>query len=181
MPLNFTKNQILILGIFFNNPEKSYHLRGIGKIIGKEPGVFQRDINKLTEEELLNSFYQANSRFFKINKKHHLYGELKSIFFKTVGIEGVLKREFKKAKGVKEAFIYGSFAQNKEKNSSDVDILIIGPADENGIIDLANRLESKFGREVNYTLMTEKEFLKKKKEGNSFLQNILNKKIIKLV
>jgi predicted nucleotidyltransferase len=181
MPLNFTKNQILVLEIFFNNPEKSYHLRGIGKIIGKEPGVFQRDINKLTEEGLLDNFYQANSRFFKINKKHHLYGELKSIFFKTVGIEGVLKKELKKIRGIKEAYIYGSFAQKKEKKTSDVDVLIIGSADENDIMDLANYLEKKFGREVNYTLMTEKEFLKKKKEKNSFLQNVLNKKMIKLV
>ncbi|MBI3638565.1 nucleotidyltransferase domain-containing protein [Candidatus Wolfebacteria bacterium] len=171
----------MILEILFNNPEQPRYLREIGKIIGKEPGVFQRDINKLTEEGLLESFYQANSRFFKINKKHHLFKELKAIFFKTLGIEGVLKKELKKIKGIKEAFLYGSFAQKKEKNHSDVDIFVIGSMDEDDLADLTNHLEKRFGRDINYILMAEKEFLKKKKEKNSFLSNVLNNKIIKLI
>lgn len=179
--LKFTKNQILILEIFFNHPEKSYYLREIARFLGKEPGVFQKDINKLAEQGVLASYYEANRHFFKLNQQHPIYKELKSIFFKTIGVKGRLERELKKAKGIKKAFIYGSFAQGKEKEGSDIDLFIAGSINEDKLIDLIIQLEKKFNREINYTLMSEKEFEKKLKEKNSFLKNILNQKKIKLI
>jgi len=73
MVLKFTKNQTLILEIFYNHPEKSYYLREIARLMGKEPGVFQRDINKLTENKILISKYKANSRFFRLNQSHPFF------------------------------------------------------------------------------------------------------------
>lgn len=181
MALKFTKNQTLILEIFFNNPEKSYYLRELARIINKKPGVFQRDINNLVEKGILESYYRANSRFFNLNKKYPLYKEFKSIFFKTVGAEGALKKELRRLPGIKESFIYGSFAQGEEKSFSDVDVFIIGSINEDDIIDIITQLEKRINREINYILMTEQEFQKKLKEKNSFLENILNQKRIKLI
>lgn len=181
MPLKFTKNQTLILEIFFNHPEKFYYLRELARLLGKEPGVFQKDINKLVEGGLLESHLESNRRFFKLNKKYPLYKEIKLVFFKTVGVKGRLQDELKKIKGIREAFIYGSFAREEEKATSDIDIFIIGSIDEDELIDLITRLENKFDREINYTLMTEKEFQNKLKGGDSFLQNILRQKTIKLL
>ncbi len=181
MLLKFTKNQILILEIFFNHSEKSYYLREIARFLGKEPGVFQKDINKLTEQDVLITYHEANRRFFKLNKKYPIYKELKSIFFKTVGIKGRLERELKQIRGIKEAFIYGSFAHEKEKEGSDIDIFVVGSVNEDKLIDLIIQLEKKFSREINYTLMNKEEFKKKLKEKNSFLKNILIQEKIKLI
>lgn len=92
MPLKLTKNQTLVLQIFFNDPEKSYYLRELAKILGKQPGVFQKDINVLAEKGILLSERVANSRFFKLNKFYPLYAEVKSIFFKTTGAQARLKK-----------------------------------------------------------------------------------------
>jgi predicted nucleotidyltransferase len=181
MLLKFTKNQILILEIFFNHPERSYYLRELASLMGKEPGVFQNDINKLIEKGILEDYFEANRRFFKLNKKSSILKELKSIFFKTMGVEGQLREELKKIQEIREAFIYGSFARGEEKLTSDVDLLVVGSIDENKLIDTILRLEKKFNREINYSLMTEKEFDKKLKEKNSFLINILKQKRIKLI
>lgn len=179
--LQFTKNQILILEVFFNHPERAYYLRELARILGKEPGVFQRDINKLVENGVLEDYYKASRRFFKLNKNYHLFKELKSIFFKTVGIKGMLQKELKKIKGIKTALLYGSFAKGKERDASDIDLLIVGSINEDELIYLITGLEKKFDREINYTLVAEKEFQKRLKEGNSFLKNILGQKIIKLI
>lgn len=181
MLLNFTKNQILILGAFFNHPEKPRYLRELSRILKKEPGVFQKDLNRLTEAGILSSYYEGNRRFFTLNQNLPIYRELKSIFFKTTGIQGILQKELKKLDGVKDAFVYGSFARGEEKGSSDIDIFIVGFVDENKLLDLISRLEKKFDREINYTLLTESEFKKKLKEKNSFLENILIQKKIKLL
>jgi len=180
MNLNFTKNQKLILEIFFNDPEKSYYLNELAKKINKKPGVFQRDINNLNKEKLLESFYDGNRRFFKLNKKYPLYKEIQSIFFKTTGIEGSLRNAIEKIDGTKRAFIYGSYAQGKERSASDVDLFVIGAINENSLIDVISKLEDKLSREINYTLMTEKEFNEKEKT-NSFVKNVLDNKIIELI
>lgn len=179
MIFRLTKNQTLVLETMFNQPDKDFYFREIAKTIGKEPGVFQKDINKLVEDNIIETYEKGNRRFFRLNGKHPLYKEIKSIFFKTTGIEGTLKKEIKKIKGIKKAFIYGSFAQGKEKASSDVDVFVVGAIDEDELIDMLSSLEDRFGREFNYTLMTEKEF--KEKNSDSFVKNVLNQKIIELV
>ena len=180
MIFNLTKNQTLILERMFNHPEKSFYFREIAKMIGKEPGVFQKDINKMVDEKILETYKQGNRRFFKLNDKHPLYKETKSIFLKTTGIEGSLRTEIGKIKGIKKAFIYGSFSQGKEKETSDVDVFVVGKINEDNLIDAFSSLEEKFGREFNYTLMEEKEF-ENKKEKDSFVRNVLSHETIELI
>jgi predicted nucleotidyltransferase len=177
----FTKNQALILEIFFNHPESAYYLRQISRFLNKKPGVFQRDINNLVKNGILESYYQGNNRFFKINKNHPLYKELKSIFFKTIGIKGKLERIVKDIKGIKEAFIYGSFAKGEEQEQSDIDLCVIGTIDENSLIKKLTELEKKIDREINYILISEKEYKDRLKNKNSFLENINKQDKIHLI
>lgn len=181
MSLKFTKNQELILNFFFKHQEESYYLRQLGRELGKKPGVFQRDINKLVEVGYLRSEKKGNSRFFSLNRNHPVYAEMKSIFFKTSGIAGTLKRELAQIQGVARAFIYGSFARGEEKADSDIDLMIIGSADENKILDVISRLEGEFGRPINYGLIGEPEFKRKSVGQDSFFENILKQKRIELV
>jgi len=177
MALNFTKNQTLILELFFNDPQKEYYLREIGRILKKQPGVFQKDINKLVESGLLLSSFKANSRFFKLNKEYSLYKDLKNIFFKTLGIEGRLKDILKNIKDIEIAFIFGSYAKNKEDSYSDVDLMIIGTPDEDDIVKEISRLEKRINREINYHIFSKKEL----KKSNSFLEGVLSGKKIMLI
>jgi predicted nucleotidyltransferase len=181
MPLKFTKNQILILEKFFNDSEKSYYLHEMGRLIGKKPGVFQRDINKLVENGILDSNYQANSRFFKLNKQYPLYAEIKSIFFKTIGIEKKLKDALKEIKNIEIAFIFGSFARNNEDSISDVDLMIIGNPDENLLVVKISKIESLIDREINYHIFSLNDWREKIKENNSFLKNICSRPKIFLI
>lgn len=146
MVWKFTKNQKLILEIFFNDPAKSYYFRELGRIVEKQPGVFQKDINKLVAHGFLISEYKARSRFFKLNKKHPLYKELKAIFFKTVGAAGKLKEILKNINDIKITFIFGSFAKEEEDSFSDIDLMIIGNPDEDLLISKISKLETQLAR-----------------------------------
>ena len=177
----FTKNQTLILEVFFNHPEREYYLRELARILGKKPGVFQRDINILADDGILKSEHKGGNRYFKINKDNPLYDDLKSIFFKTVGIEGVLRTELQTVGGITKAFVYGSFARGEEKAESDVDIFIVGDVNEDKLIERISKLEGKFQRDINYILMSEKELHIKIEKGNSFLKGVLKEKKIELI
>ncbi len=58
-------NQGKILNLFFKDSEKDYYLREIAKNLGKEPGVFQKAINNLVKEGILQDERKGNLRFFK--------------------------------------------------------------------------------------------------------------------
>jgi predicted nucleotidyltransferase len=174
MPLNFTKNQTLILEIFFNDPGKSYYLRELARMVGKQPGVFQKDINKLVESGILTDEYRGNNRFFKLNKDHPLYNELKSIFLKTVGAVGKLREILKNVKNINFAFIYGSFAKEKEDSLSDIDLMIIGSPDEDVLLEKISALERKLKREINYSIFSLEDFKKGLRKKDVFLEEIIS-------
>ncbi len=173
MALNFTKNQTAILEMFFRHPEKAYYLRELGRILGKEPGVFHHDINKLVKQNILKSEYVARSRFFRLNKEHPLHPEFKSIFFKTFGAEAQLKTALNKIKNIESAFIFGSFARGKEDQFSDIDLMIIGRPDENILVSKISGIEKVLDREINYNIFSREDLLRGLARKEVFLEDII--------
>lgn len=176
-----TKNKAELLKVFFTNPEQSFYMQEIGRAIGKKPGVFQRVLNNLLEEGILESERRANARYFWINKNYPLYEELKSIIFKTVGIQGSIADVLRPLKEIHFAFIYGSYARKKEHKDSDIDVMIIGNVDEDSLIAKLDRLEDQLKREINYRLYTLNGFKFDIKNKEAFLLEVLKEKKIMLV
>ncbi len=175
-----SQNQLLLLGLFYTNPKKSYYMQEVGRILGKKPGVFQRALNAMAEEGILRSEYRGNARFFRANTQHPLYPELKSIVSKTSGVEGALRHLMEQLEDVRMALIYGSFAKSKEREDSDIDLLIVGnPKAETALIKKLHPLEEKLQREINYKFYSEAEYRKRRAKGDSFLEEILtDKKVV---
>jgi len=176
-----TKNCVQLLSLFLTNPDKSFYMQEIGKILGKKPGVFQRTLNKMVDEGILHSEYRANARYFSANKDYPLYAELKNIVFKTAGVQGSLQDILRPLESVEYAFVYGSFAKQKERDFSDIDLLIIGSPDEQALIEQLERLEAKLKREINYNIYSLKSVKENIKKKNPFLLNVLHGKKIMLI
>ncbi len=177
--LNRTKTNLL--RIFLTNPDRSFYMQELGRILGKKPGVFQRALNALTDEGILKSEYRANARYFWANKDYLLYKELKGIIFKTSGIEGSIQKSLKKVKGICFSFIYGSVAKGRDNASSDIDLCIVGDINEKFLIKELDLLERQLQREINYILYSEKNFEKQLKANDPFLKEILTDKKIMLI
>ena len=167
--------------LFLTNPDRAFYMQEIGRILGKKPGIFQRTLNNLVSEGILESEYRANARYFKVNKNYPLYKELKSIVFKTVGVSGSLKDILEKIGDVEFAFIYGSFAKAKENYISDIDLVAIGDPDEDELIKELDKLEERLQREINYKLYTLKEFKQEIEEKEPFILEILRNKKVMIV
>ncbi len=178
----FTKNGWLVLELFFKNPEKSLYTRQIGRLLNKEPGIFQRDLTKLAKDEILLSQKQGNNVYYNLNQNYFLFSELKNIFSKTTGIEAQLKKLLNSfPEKIKKAYVYGSVAIGKETSSSDIDLLLVGTVDEPLMASEISNLERTLGREIHYVIMLPEEYLKKKSGGDSFLNDIESKPIINLI
>jgi len=179
-PLIRSKIRRKVFSLFFTNPEKKYYFRELQRLIGSSPGSLLRELNYLVEAGILEDEFRGNLRFFQVNKKYPLFSELKSIVLKTEGIVGKIKEILLKEPKVKTAFIYGSFAKKDEAALSDVDLMIIGEPDLISLKRRIRRLEDWFGREINYSVYSPKEFIQKKKESD-FVNYILAEPKIVLV
>lgn len=176
-----TKNRAALLRLFLTNPDQSFYMQEIGRILGKKPGIFQRTLNNMEKEGILVSEYKANARYFKANKEYPLYKEFKSIVFKTVGVIGSIEDVLKKIGNINFVFIYGSYAKAKENYLSDIDLVIIGNTDEDKLIKEFDKLEEQLKREINYKLYTLSDFKKEFKQKEPFLLEILRDKKIMII
>lgn len=173
-----TRKELLLL--FFTNPEEKYYLRQLEKILKISPGTLHREIKNLEESGIIKSEPLGNSIFYQANNESPLYNEIKSIIFKTIGLEGSLKEIVNSVDGVEIAFIYGSFAKGAENARSDVDVLIIGEFNDRPLIDKIYELEKKTEREINYHTYTKKEWDDYKKKKDSFILGVIESSKIML-
>jgi predicted nucleotidyltransferase len=179
--LKLSKNRAVLLRLFFTNPDQTFYIQEIGRILDKKPGIFQRNLYDMEREGILISEYKANARYFRANKDYPLYKEYKSIVFRTIGAVGSIKEVLEKAGGVDFSFLYGSFVKNKENYLSDIDVIIIGSPDENKIMRNIEKLEKKLKREINYKLYLPKEFRDSVRRKDPFLMGVLEDRKIMLI
>ncbi|MFH1442274.1 MAG: nucleotidyltransferase domain-containing protein [Candidatus Omnitrophota bacterium] len=173
-----SKVRRVLLNTFFTNAENEYYTRQLSSMHHLSAGTVHRELNRLADSGILNTRRIGNIRLFFLNKENPVYEELKNIFHKTEGAIKFIKDAFSKIKGIKTAFIYGSFAKGDERSDSDIDIFIIGDlVKENELLTVIRSLEKKLFREINYTRYTEKEYKKGKKE-NSFVSEVIKGKRI---
>ncbi|MCF7887200.1 MAG: nucleotidyltransferase domain-containing protein [Candidatus Omnitrophica bacterium] len=170
-----------LFSLYFTNPDKAYYLRELEREINTPVSIIRKELTALEKEGLFTSYRKGNLRYYKLNKDYPLYTELKNIVSKTVGVEGLLRKTISSIENIDIAFIYGSYAQNKEKAASDIDLFIVGQINENKLIEKINNLEKKLNREINYSLYSKKEFVNKKAEDDPFIKNVLKKKKILLL
>lgn len=162
-----------ILKKFLSNPDERYYVRQLAVILDSSVGAIHRELIKFEKSGILKSQNVGNLRFFYINKENPLFTELKQMIFKTEGVKGRTEVELKNIKGIKAGFIYGSFAKEKERGDSDIDLFLVGDIDEKELLPKISRLEEEFNREINYTIYTPEELKKERKNKNSFISEVL--------
>ncbi len=175
--LQMTKSRLRqkLLSYFFTNLDKNLYLREIASILKEDPGNLSKELTKLEKENIFISTLRGNQKYFFLNKKYLLYKELKSIIFKTIGVEGSLRQIIESTQGISFSFIYGSFAQRRENSTSDIDLLIVGKPNEDRLMEKIEGLEKRLQREINYNIYPEKEFKEKIKKRDSFILNLLKR------
>lgn len=170
-----------ILAYFFTNPDSEFYLREIAGLINEDAGNLSKELARLEKEGVFTAYKRGNQKYFSLNRDYPLFKELKGIIFKTIGIEGSLKEMLGKIANIRLAFIYGSYAKARENYISDIDLVIVGAPDEDGLIKRLDVLEEELRREINYKLYPWEEFGKEIRQKEPFLLEVLRDKKIMLI
>lgn len=118
-------NNYKVMKLFFDNPEKKFHIREIARQTSlSAPGVL-KILKKLKEETLLvsereniveNVKASRNEKFFLLKKA---YNEL-SLF--ESGLIALLKDEYEEPEAI---VVFGSYARGEDISESDIDIAVV--------------------------------------------------------
>ncbi len=165
-----------VLALLLANPDKSLHLRELARLTATSPGTLKKELDALTEVGLLQMQKVGNLSQFSANTQHPVYPELLALIRKTIGVHDVLAAALGPlGSQVEVAFVFGSVANASETSHSDVDVLVIGGATFGQVINALYDAQTTLGREINPKVMTRQEWQEKRKQGNIFVTELLNK------
>jgi predicted nucleotidyltransferase len=171
-----SKTKRSLLKLFLTNPERRFYTREIAKITGEPLNAVRRELGYLEKAGLLKSHKEGNLKYFEVVKEFPFYPELKKIIYSTVALGDYLRDRLKDSESIELAFVYGSVARNEETEKSDIDLFVVGEIEEAEFHELVSDIEKGIGREVNYTLMTRREFKERKNRGEPFLRRVIREK-----
>lgn len=179
--LNFnSKITQKVLSYFLLNPEEELYMNEMVRKFRVDRGNLVKKLSEWEKEGILIKNKRGNLSLYKINERYSLLDEIKKIVQKKFGIEEQLKTSLNKVKGLKMAFIFGSYAKNTLESESDIDLLLVGSHSALKVQKEMVELQKEFNREINIIDMTELEF-REKRQKNDFLKEVFNNKYIQII
>jgi predicted nucleotidyltransferase len=170
-----------LLAYYFTNPTARHHLRDLAERLSIDPSNLSKELGRLERDGLFRSEVIGRQKYFQLNREYPLFGEVRKIVARTIGAAPLIAQSLKRIEGIDEAYLYGSFASNQQDTASDIDVLMIGFPREEVLAEAVRRLEQQLGREINYTVLTPKEFGARRARKDAFLENVWHNKRIPLV
>lgn len=173
----FGQTRTAILSLLYGHADESFYLRQLVRETGAGNGAIQREVRQLSDAGLIVRKTVGRQVFYQANRKSPVFSELRGLLLKTSGAPGVLRSALAPLRdSVQVAFIYGSIATQKDRADSDIDLMIIGDADFDNIVQRLSSAEKTLRREVNPSVYPPGEFRSKLLSGNHFLNSVLQGK-----
>ena len=163
-----------VLALLLMNPEQEFYQREIVQRVGCAPLQVQRALKRIDDAGFLIDRRAGNRVYYKSNRNHPAFGEMKSLIIKSVGLGDQLISALLPFVGnLRFAFVFGSVAAGTEQGSSDVDLLCVGNLSARDAAKVFGPLGRVVNREFNPLFYSDEEFRLKIKGNNTFIHNIL--------
>ncbi len=170
-----------ILEFFFHHPGENYYLRQVVREVDEEVNAVKRELDILTEEKLLLRERRLNKVYFTLNKSYQFYDEFLRIFAKTSLLAISIHNNLSKIGKIKFVSVSTKFPKNLIIKDDEIYLLLVGIIVIAEIEALIKEVEKDFGRPINYSAMTEDEFVFRKKNNDPFIWRFLKQPKIMLV
>jgi len=171
-----------ILALLYSHSDEAFYVRQITRAAGVGHGAVQREVGQLTDSGILARSVRGRQVYYQANPQCPIFEELKRLVVKTAGAAEVLRVALAPlGKRIAAAFIYGSLARGEEGARSDVDVMVIGKATFDEVLEALRPVEARLGRETNPTVYSVAEFKAKLAAGQHFLTAVLKAPKIMLI
>ena len=116
---------------------------------------------------------RGNRLYYWFRKDYLFYNEIGLMIAKTTGLGREIYKNRPKLGKISYAMFSGKFLKRIPRQEEEIGILIVGSIVLPEIAALIHSEQTKRGEEINYTVMTDEEFVLRKKRRDPFLLGIL--------
>jgi len=176
--------RVSILSLFFSRQGEEFYPGEVARLLKENRANTSRELLNLEQIGIIRGRKDKkhpNRTYYSLNPNFPLSPEIKSIFMKSTGAEGVLKEALAGAKGIEYAFIYGSVAAGAEGPTSDIDLFVMGDIQFEDLSKVLNRPEKALNREINPSLYSLKEFKDRVKKLDPFISKLMHEPRILII
>ncbi len=153
------KIRVRLLTKLLLNPAGKVYLRGLERDLGVSSNTVRLELNKLSEMSLIEVQEEdahAKVKHYAVNTKHPLFASLRGIILQYVGLDQIVEQVISKLGNVNKVYLTGDLAQGR--NSSFVDLVIVGDVDKAYLYKLVEKAELLINKKIRVGLFSANEF-----------------------
>ncbi len=170
----FGKTRRAVLGLLYARPDEAFYLRQIIREVRAGQGAVQRELERLADAGIVLREARGREIYYQANRACPIFAELHGLAVKTVGLADVMRLTLDPLKDrIALAAVYGSQAAGTATAGSDIDVLVVGSVEEMALHKAITEAEARLARSVNYTLLSPREFARRRRERGGFIARIL--------
>lgn len=159
------------LKIFFEEPEREFHLREIARIMKKNPVTAKRFLSEFANKGVLLFRRERGFYFYSANSENSGYKEIKKQYNRDKLVNSDLIEFLKKEFNLPVIILFGSFERGEDNKNSDVDMCIISEAKKE--VDI-KKYEKTINRKIQLHIFSSKEFKNLRIKNKELFKNIIN-------
>ncbi len=176
-----SKTRVKLLHLFLNNPEKSFYVREITRMIDEQINSVRRELANMVSVGIVQQDAIDNKLYYSVNEDYPYIKPLAAIFSdkNTEGGMGAAssvswKDSLGRMRGLRLAIISGKLVVG---SSSAVDLLLVG--DDMSAVTIKNlvkKIEKDRKIEINYAVMSYDDFYYRMSVKDRFIMDIVRNK-----
>ncbi len=176
-----SKTRVKLLHLFLNNPEKSFYVREITRMIDEQINSVRRELANMVSVGIVQQDAIDNKLYYSVNEDYPYIKPLAAIFSdkNTEGgmstVSGVSwKDSLGRMRGLRLAIISGKLVVG---SSSSVDLLLVG--DDMSAVTIKNlvkKIEKDRKIEINYAVISYDDFYYRMSVKDRFIMDIIRNK-----
>jgi predicted nucleotidyltransferase len=181
LPIFRSRLQARLLALLFLHPERDWPGVELARRVGAPRQTVNDEMRRLEAAGLVVAAETGTAKLYRAATESPLYAPLRELVEKTLGVEVALKRVLADIPGIELAAIYGSWAAERLRPASDIDVLVVGDAPFDEVADAVREVEELAGREIGITVYTRDELEEQLRTESGFVRNVLSREMKPLV
>lgn len=168
-----------ILSHFLANPNTSFYIKELARILKVSSGSVSTAVRSFEEEGLLTKEEKGLAHIFTLNNEHSVVTPLKKAYGIILVLSTKPKEEFLGIDpGIISLSLFGSYCEGSFDEKSDIDFLVITHTKKEKLIYPAKRIEDMLGKEVNISVFKLSQWHELVKKDDAFYQRVTENHIL---
>ena len=171
-----SKTRVKLLNLFLNNEDMSFYVREITRKIDEQINSVRRELANLKSLNIVTNKKKNGKLYYKVNPNVEIFPELKGMFRKIaneLSDENKIAKELKKVGVIRYAALMGKFTDDP---TNSIDLFIVGDIDKRKFLPFLKDMENETDKEINYTILSIKEFKDRQMLFDRFVSEIFSVK-----